>query len=62
MNKSACLADIIDSVRSLEEAVQKDIGVTSTCMCVCVIVTVCDTQTLLHVLLLTVMNAVLLQV
>ena len=35
MNKSACLGDIIDSVRNLEEAVQKDIGVTGTCVCVC---------------------------
>ena len=33
MNKSACLGDIIGSVQNLEEAVQKDIGVTRTYVC-----------------------------
>lgn len=31
MNKSACLSDIIDSVRHLEEAMRIDIGVMSMC-------------------------------
>lgn len=61
MNKSACLADIIDSVRNLEEAVEKDIGVARTCV-MCVTVNMCDIQRLLHVLLVIVMNAVLHQV
>ena len=41
MNKSACLGDIIDSVRHLEEAVQKDIGVAGMCVCLCHVLCYC---------------------
>ena len=60
MNKSACLGDIIDSVRHLEEAVQKDIGVAGMCVCVCVTfcVTARGLQTLRHVLHFIVTSAV----
>lgn len=59
MNKSACLADIIDSVQNLEDAVQKDIGVIRMCILLCVTVTVYGMKALPHGLLVIVMSAVL---
>ena len=59
MNKSACLGDIIDSVRHLEEAVQKDIGVAGMCVYLCHVLCYCKgLQTLRHVLQFIVMSAV----